>query len=527
MTDNTSNNPAPQAPASPRTGVGAVRSCPLDLQLYADDSQVLRAAQALTDEIEANQYRKLKYTVHGAVRRFVTCLLCNAFDAWTIDPTCLLAIRLGCHDYDDVPDFNGWAVRLAVQGLEALGYLRKVGGGYWDHIRECGVVTRFAATDSLIAVFKDWGLSVVLVTERTPLIEIRPSGKARKAAKRQGKKLPDRLPWPATDRLAKDKRQRNLRTINDALSRQFQGLEVSNDDLRRALGKKKRHVNLRRQALHRVFTTDPHHNGRFVGPWWQAITKRMRHYIRIAKPGALPEKTVELDFDSMHPAMLYATKKSRINRDLYAVYSDARLNKQLRPATKQMLLSLINAETRSEAKKSFVKHFNTRIYQEYLRDEWDDEEKDPPRYRQIDKLFAEVFPDAPPWQQVFQDVIDHHAPIAEYFGNKTSAGRWLMFEDAEIAEMVMQTVFRQHGVMPLVNHDSFIVPESIAESVRETMITMFAARFGGVVPGISAKTPKQSLSEAPPQPPTESCRYTRLLRHWSQTQTNKAVPVTA
>jgi len=518
MDYSTPNEPQITPTAKPVQELFNIISCPLDQRLYSASPVVKSVARSLCDEIDSlgSGKQRMRTKPYNDLRRFLVCLLVNFFDTWVIYPACHIAVPLGKEDYKE-SEFAYVAVRDGMKGIEALGYVSRT-AHYWDPIKQKGLVTRFKATDKLAALFATWDLSVVQFNPRSPLVEIRPKGKARRWAARRKEHLPTCLPWPSADRGTRAKMIRNLLVINKALQEQFQALALPDSELRTALGRNKRPVNLRRQALHRVFLDDPRHGGRFVGPYWQSIKRELRQHIRMAAPGQGPQETVELDFDSLHPAMLYATRKFPVNGDLYAIYGDSHKSTVTRPAVKKLMLTMINADSDRDAKNSFKEEVNTEIYPNWLKETWGQGEAESFPFDDIDKKLAEMYPGCPSLDTLVKDIKKHHYRIAEYFCS--GAGRWLMFEDSQISEMVMLSMYREHGIVPLPNHDSYIVPKQYETALNNTMERMFAARFAGVTPSI---TPK-SCSEKPHRV-NESDLYFKLLHQWQQT--NKQVDLAA
>jgi hypothetical protein len=502
--------------AKPEQELFNIISCPLDQRLYSASPAVKFAARSLCDEIDSlGNKRRMRTKPYNGMRRFFVCLLVNFFDTWVTYPTCHIAVKLGKDDYKE-SDYAYAAVRDGMRGLEALGYVSRT-AHHWDSIKLKGLVTRFKATEKLTAVFAAWDLSIVQFNPRSPLVEIRPKGKVRRWAARRNEHCPTVLPWPNAERGTRAKMIRNLLVLNRALNEQFQSLALPDDELRTALGRNKLPVNLRRQALHRTFLEDPQHGGRFVGPYWQSIKRELRQHIRMAAPGQQPQETVELDFDSLHPAMLYATRKSPVNGDLYGIYDSAHKNAVTRPAVKPLLLTMINADSERDAKNSFKETVNTEIYPKWVKETWGQTEPAINPFGDIEKKLAEMYPGCPGLDLLMKDIKKHHYRISEYFCS--GAGRWLMFEDSQISEMIMLSMYREHGVVPLPNHDSYIVPAHYGSALKSTMERMFSARFAGVTPKI---TPKD-CSVKPYTYLDDSHLYSKLLRQWQATNKQAAL----
>ena len=68
-------------------------------------------------------------------------------------------------------------------------------------------------------------------------------------------------------------------------------------------------------SLYRVFNdTDFTNGGRFYGGWWQVIPSEYRTRIRINE-----KRTVELDFGTLHPTMLYSEVGLKPPEDSYQI----------------------------------------------------------------------------------------------------------------------------------------------------------------------------------------------------------------
>lgn len=551
--DTTLDQDGMQRSRGAEVGLRDLPYCPLDRHLYTSDPAALGVIEWLSGAIDdamsavraeksLGRSRPSRASAHAARVRFLGCVIVNFFDNWIVDPARRVGIRLGKEDYRGT-EFTYRAVKHVMAGLERLKLVENE-GSEWNPIEEFGTVSRFKATPRLIEMMAGWPLSIVQVRERNPLVEIRPNGKhrrgvakrlARAAARRAirraklaevGKTLAPRkrrerprktIGWPRDQRRNRRRIEKNIRTLNEALRTQFQGLAIPDDKLRTALGGNARPVNLRRQQVHRAFIDDPQHGGRYAGPFWMLIRRELRQHIRMAAPGEEPQATIELDFDTLHPAMLMAMRKHPIEGDLYAIYESPVLNKRLREPIKALLLTSINADSDVEAINSFKEQINTENYPEWVAREFDmdlaalQREARKAPYEDCSAKLAEMYPGCPPPEQLLKDIKRKHWQIADSFC--TGAGRELMFFDSEISEQILNTVLRESGIVPLIVHDSYVVPAKHEALLKQTMETMFAARFAGITPLISKKVPTQS-----PYPLSDDDLYSRLLAQWRASQ---------
>jgi hypothetical protein len=187
--------------------------------------------------------------------------------------------------------------------------------------------------------------------------------------------------------------------------------------------------------LVRIFNRNFRRGGRFYaqGGGWQSMKKEARKQIAIAG-----ESVVEIDYRTLHPAILYAKAGAPLPKDCYAI------DGWPRPLVKTALLVLINAKNRASARLA-IAHHNT--------------------------MAAIATPGShgamAAAARLIDDVKRVHRPIAWAF--HTDKGAELMNIDSHLAETVMHLMLRQ-GVVVLPVHDSFLVPASKAELLEEAML---------------------------------------------------------
>jgi hypothetical protein len=185
----------------------------------------------------------------------------------------------------------------------------------------------------------------------------------------------------------------------------------------------------------RIFNRDFRRGGRFYaqGGGWQSMKKEARKQIAIAG-----ESVVEIDYKTLHPAILYAKAGAPLPKDCYAI------DGWPRPLVKIALLVLINAKNRASARLAIAHH---------------------------DTMAANAVPGSQEAiaaaARLIDDVKRVHRPIAWAF--HADKGAELMHIDSHLAETVMHLMLRQ-GVVVLPVHDSFLVPASKAELLEEAML---------------------------------------------------------
>jgi hypothetical protein len=181
------------------------------------------------------------------------------------------------------------------------------------------------------------------------------------------------------------------------------------------------------------------HNGRSYGPVHQNISKDLRKHIRING-----EPTVELDFSSMHPRMLYHLEGIDYPENPY----EACDGKYMKGTYKAAILVGINAEDKKEAMKA--------IYQ-----------------KMVDKKL--------PWPHkenplcyIMNKIGEVHKPIAHKICS--DAGTKLMRLDSDIMNNILMSLMKK-GICGLSVHDSVIV----AERHRDTLYQVIMGEYKNIM----------------------------------------------
>ncbi len=183
----------------------------------------------------------------------------------------------------------------------------------------------------------------------------------------------------------------------------------------------------------RIFNRSFDRAGRFYchGDSWQNIKSSERSLILLDG-----ESTVELDFVSIHPTILYGERGLTPPPDCYDIEGYPR------KAVKRATLILLNALTERQAIGSIVDTLDPAIAC--------------PRSTQAHHAARDMV----------AKIKLKHAPISDAFGS--DAGARLMSMDAKIMANIIGDLLCQ-GIVPLCIHDSVIVPASKASVAREVM----------------------------------------------------------
>jgi hypothetical protein len=388
----------------------------------------------------------------NAVRR----LLLNLLDVRYGDPSRFLSVAMSAGAYRK--GFGYWALRSAVRACVDRGFI-EYHRGFWSKEARKGFVTRIRATDALMAIASQHGVRPghLQRSERDPLVELRATdGTA--------------VDWPADEKSQFElkRMEDNLRTINRCLGECFIGLHVPDPtitDISKALLRERPEsswVDFRDRELYRVFNHGSTKlGGRFYGGWWQLIPKEYRKYIHLAVRGQQPKWTVELDFKSMHPVMLYARMEIKAPWDCYDLGPGAYLRGgALRDYAKQGLLTLLNASSRDAAEASLRQYVADGYFRQWRRDNPDIE---PPKGLKIADMVPQGWPSVP---DLLNQLSKFHAPIREFFC--TGIALELMCTESDIVEQVMLTMLtKKIVVLPI--HDSFLVPAGAQETLKYVM----------------------------------------------------------
>lgn len=184
----------------------------------------------------------------------------------------------------------------------------------------------------------------------------------------------------------------------------------------------------------RIFNGDMSRGGRFygLGTSWQNIPSDDR--LRIQIDG---EPVVELDFSTLHPALLYAEVCAPVPDDCYII------GNWPRPLVKRGLLVLINAPNFQSARFNLA-HCD-----------------DMAALEPFDIEDALVLA-----SRLIADIKARHRPIAKFF--HTDAGARLMRKDSDLAAAILARL-RRKGIVALPVHDSFLVAEQHADELEAAM----------------------------------------------------------
>ena len=189
------------------------------------------------------------------------------------------------------------------------------------------------------------------------------------------------------------------------------------------------------RTLYRIFNRGSFSSGgRFYGPWWQQIPKKIRPQLLIDG-----EPTIEHDYPQLHPNMLYAEIGARLEGDAYAI------DGWPRNLVKVAFNILVNAENHDSALRAIALKIGG------------------------EGAYARA-------ASLIEAIKLRHPTITRIF--HSDAGIRLQRRDADIAEAIMRRLIRL-GIVVLPIHDSFITAARHEGALVEAMNFAWAQCCGG------------------------------------------------
>ena len=247
-----------------------------------------------------------------------------------------------------------------------------------------------------------------------------------------------------------------LQHINKHLEAAYVDLMITDEAMEELLSRLKRssskeddkHLSLfSNQTLYRIFSNSSwKQHGRFYGGWWQNIPKEYRQDIRING-----DLTVELDYSSFHPRMLYDLCGCEMAGDPYVGIGD--LDRKHGKALVHMIINAVDEDKANEA------------YRKEYRDEG------------VTKAETKI---------AIEAAKEKHKAISDSFF--TGVGLQLMNYDSHIANNVMLRAIDEFQTIILPVHDSFICITEFEDNLRRLMMEEYVEVMKSEVPpGVDMK----------------------------------------
>ena len=351
------------------------------------------------------------------------------------------------NDSNNTLSYSFRETSLVFNSLKSLGWIKSE-KGYLPQGGK-GVPTAMRAAGKLAEVFK---------SNFEPWLRVYPTGdslilKSKNADKAKRVKLP--IPDGAKSRLMRA----NLNAINNLLSEQAICLNLTNDQLKAMCQemadrnykidrynpqetRKPRTLNFSHVHLRRIFARGQMNlGGRFYGGWWQNIPKDYRRYITIN--GC---QTVEVDFSTLHPTLLFLENKLEPPVDFYDLGLKTDGSPRFEPDPEKY-----------EIKRRIIKGFANAL----INDERGVHKLDKEAVTKLGMELAELK----------ELLIKTHPVFAKAI--KSDAGIRYQFIDSRIAESVMMKLLKQN-IVCLCVHDSFVVIDDFHDELVIAMKEAFA-----------------------------------------------------
>ena len=377
-------------------------------------------------------------------RQQFNVLMLNLYAAWKIDPTIPIAISMANDSYKVGSRYN--ALHLSKLLPQLIHHLRKEELITFERGSELGGLSRIRPTQELIELFEktDLNLQDIVVSHRRESIILR-SGKDDEG------EIAKNIDYKTEPRWITKARQ-DLRKYNKLLEASHIGLPHLTDHFLLKKDGSRTFVTPQHQFVRRIFSRGSwNYGGRYYGGWWQQLSKELRERIFInGKP------TVELDYKSIHPHLLYAKAGSTPNReDIYSIdltWADTS-SQQLRAWVKQLVLVAINASSEKKAYAAFRYDQPTGSRGKKL----------------TNKQLAELL-------NTFRQ---ENKPISKYLCS--DQGISLMAEDSRIATYVINKMTENNKPV-LCIHDSFISEIESMFMLKKTMMEAVNEVAGRLIP---------------------------------------------
>lgn len=413
-------------------------SGPLDIHLYSEDAKVEDAAKALCTEIG--------YSLDRAITHMKVVLL-NLYWTHHLSPERWVGYSRDNNRYGMDFRYNRQRIEVhplikVVDGLERFEYVTP-GMFYSSRKPGEGRCSRMRATKKLIKLLEENYAFTIDVVGRHPHEEVI-------FQKDKNKELV----W-YDDNHETPGMRKFLNEYNEFLQKTYIDVDYKGFVHKRKLVKKSAeyldklpthlHFDLTKRKMRRIFNNNSFtQGGRFYGGFWMEMPSDLRLRLIINQ-----QKVVEADYSGIHIHLLYSKigiDYGKYKQDPYEIpgYPST---KEYRNLFKKLLLAAINAK--KEGKVSGEQ----KAIQALQKD--------------INFSMADYPSEIPDLKQIIKDFREHHEPIAKFLF--TGEGLKLMYQDSQIAEYVMKSMYKLRiPVLPV--HDSFICPKKYSEVLLDKMV---------------------------------------------------------
>ena len=375
-------------------------------------------------------------------KRILKVLLVHLYATWLDDPTLWTGMSRNNNDYAPTSLYN--ALNIPIKIVRITDHLVEL--GYLDFVQGSNDKTfdgwfsfssRIKPTELLVTHFLKCTATAFDISrheKETPLVltdfDVDKEGNLKKRGGKKLRKVKEYEQTPETQRMVQ-----GLKLYNQLLTRTYVDIATLDEPYvvrQTKKGPQRLAINQNNKFVKRIFSRGEwHFNGRFYGGFWQQVGEDYRKYILIDdKP------TVEIDYKGIHPTILSINKGETFNGyDIKAPLLDKEISTELIKATKLLVLTAINAESKAKAFKAFRSNYSIKF-------------KD----RELEALLQQFLKLNP---HLEEDLC-------------TDKGISLMHTDGRIAEYVINR-FTEQQIPVLTVHDSFIVQTDQQKNLKQYM----------------------------------------------------------
>lgn len=406
--------------------------------------------QRLSHQLErgGKQHRERMLNVLNA-------LVGNLYAAWRTNPRTYLAYSRGKPSYIQGGRYWDWRARkpeVSLRDLTSVINAMAQSGFVDSHVAAANqrkISSRVRAGTKLIRFFErpDFNLADISASPDSGLIIMKDADK-------------NHIPLPEDAVFDIDRAWNRVARVNKQLAGSLLNLRISDAEFRN-LGERMRRrgsddmdleqtdfaesngVDFTDRKIRRIFAQESFSmGGRLYGGWWQTIPSEYRQHIEI--DGVL---TVECDYATMQPRILYAQAETDPPKDSYLVPG---WPSEIRPIAKKAFAQLINCKPAMSSPGRWYQ-LPPFIDPDPIPKQWGNWLKST-RTKHRRTAFHRTF--GRPYDDLLADLLEFHKPIQNQF----FSGAWGRMQrmDSDIAESVMLRM-QDHGYTVLPVHDSFIV----------------------------------------------------------------------
>lgn len=441
------------------------------IDLKATDKGIHAFAEALVEEYGQGRKKAYSEAERTEYLRHFDLVLTDLLSASQEDPDLYVGYSRRMEAYGRRGSYwNHQADTAAISKtyyLGAIGFLHA--GGWVEDVPAKsgygGISSRMRATDRLREAFSERKLSWASITADLALPQI---------IVKDDDGRP--MSWPEPVDFDLEGAIATLARINENLQRTFINLDISDEQhaelrerfvqtnseaIAEATGEYRESLDFSKRTLRRIFARKSFSTGgRFYGGWWQGVPSSLRKHIEI--DGAV---TVEMDYSSMQPCILYAKAGHPAKPDAYILPD---WGPALRPMVKKLFSQLLNSDESSRSPRQWHR-FSPDV----------DVEGDGLTPHQRAKAQREAFREQTgrEYSELIADLLAFHEPIVDRFFSK--AWGEMQRVDSDIAEHVMTALLNAEvPITALPIHDSFIVRRGVEPTLKVAMMEAFAEIVG-------------------------------------------------